>query len=163
MQELASKATPNKKLLIGGFILIAAFVYLILSATRAESKYFLTVEEILSRQDEYLNRDIRISGVVLGETIQYNSGTGNLNFTIAHIPGDHQLIADMGGMSTVLEAAADDPTLPSLPITYHGVQPDLLRDEAQAILTGSLDEAGTFHAAELLLKCPSKYEAQAPY
>ena len=47
-------------------------------------------------------------------------------------------------------------------IRYHGVRPDLLKDEAQAIITGSLEPNGEFRATELLLKCPSKYEAALP-
>jgi cytochrome c-type biogenesis protein CcmE len=38
----------------------------------------------------------------------------------------------------------------------------MLRDEAQAILTGRLNDAGEFIAEELLLKCPSKYEEALP-
>ena len=47
-------------------------------------------------------------------------------------------------------------------VVYVGVKPDLLRDEAQAIMTGQLGEDGVFHADELLLKCPTKYEEAVP-
>jgi cytochrome c-type biogenesis protein CcmE len=40
--------------------------------------------------------------------------------------------------------------------------PDLLKDEAQAIVTGKLGADGVFVADELLLKCPSKYAADVP-
>jgi len=40
--------------------------------------------------------------------------------------------------------------------------PDLLQHEAQAILTGKLEEDGTFMATELLLKCPSRFEEKTP-
>ena len=40
--------------------------------------------------------------------------------------------------------------------------PDLLRHEAQAIVTGHIDAEGIFHADELLLKCPTKYEEAVP-
>ena len=43
-------------------------------------------------------------------------------------------------------------------VVYDGAKPEMLKDEAQAILAGTLDEAGVFIAEELLLKCPSKYE-----
>jgi cytochrome c-type biogenesis protein CcmE len=45
---------------------------------------------------------------------------------------------------------------------YVGPKPDLLRDEAQAIMTGHLGEDGVFYADELLLKCPTKYEEAVP-
>jgi cytochrome c-type biogenesis protein CcmE len=40
--------------------------------------------------------------------------------------------------------------------------PDLLQNEAQAILSGYLGEDGIFHANELLLKCPSRFEEALP-
>jgi cytochrome c-type biogenesis protein CcmE len=40
--------------------------------------------------------------------------------------------------------------------------PDLLRHEAQAILTGRMDTDGVFQAEELLLKCPTRYEEEIP-
>jgi len=47
-------------------------------------------------------------------------------------------------------------------VEYHGVMPDLLRNEAQAIMTGRMNENGVFVAQELLLKCPTKYEEAVP-
>jgi cytochrome c-type biogenesis protein CcmE len=47
-------------------------------------------------------------------------------------------------------------------VVYVGPKPDLLRDEAQAIMTGRLGEDGIFYADELLLKCPTKYEEAVP-
>ena len=40
--------------------------------------------------------------------------------------------------------------------------PDLLRNEAQAIMDGHLSEDGTFIADTLLLKCPTKYDGELP-
>ena len=40
--------------------------------------------------------------------------------------------------------------------------PDLLQNEAQAIMTGKMGEDGVFYATELLLKCPTKYEEAVP-
>ena len=40
--------------------------------------------------------------------------------------------------------------------------PDLMKDEAQAILTGKLASDGTFNASELLLKCPTRYGDAVP-
>jgi cytochrome c-type biogenesis protein CcmE len=43
-------------------------------------------------------------------------------------------------------------------VIYNGAKPDLLKNEAQAILTGKITEDGVFQADELLLKCPTKYD-----
>jgi len=47
--------------------------------------------------------------------------------------------------------AVTDPTDRRLSVIYNGPKPDLMRDEAQAIITGHLDSDGVFHADELLL------------
>jgi len=152
----------NTKLIIGVVIIIAAVVYLIASSTLSQSQYFLTVEELQSNQAEYVGKNVRMSGVVLGDSIKYDPQTLELTFQVAQIPGDHRVIEQMGGMSVVLAQAAHDPTLPKMTIHYVGPRPDLLKDEAQAIITGSLDENGVFQASELLLKCPSKYQSELP-
>ena len=47
----------------------------------------------------------------------------------------------------------------TLPISYHGPQPDMLVDAVEAVAIGKYDAAGeVFVAEELLMKCPSKYE-----
>jgi len=152
----------NTKLIIGIVIIIAAVVYLITSSTLSQSQYFLTVEELQSNQAEYVGKNVRMSGAVLGDTIEYDPQTLELTFQVAQIPGDHRVIEQMGGMSVVLAQAAHDPTLPKMTVHYVGPRPDLLKDEAQAIITGSLDENGIFQASELLLKCPSKYQSELP-
>jgi len=152
----------NTKLIIGIVIIIAAVVYLIASSTLSQSQYFLTVEELQSNQAEYVGKNVRMSGAVLGDTIKYDPQTLELTFQVAQIPGDHRVIEQMGGMSVVLAQAAHDPTLPKMTVHYVGPRTDLLKDEAQAIITGSLDENGIFQASELLLKCPSKYQSELP-
>jgi cytochrome c-type biogenesis protein CcmE len=62
----------------------------------------------------------------------------------------------------VLHSAVTDPARARLTIIYNGPKPDLLRDEAQAIVTGHLNEEGIFYADELLLKCPTKYQEAVP-
>lgn len=152
----------NTKLIIGIVIIVAAVVYLIVSSTISQSQYFMTVEELQSNQAQYLGKNVRMSGVVLGDTIVYDPQTLELTFQVAQIPGDHRVIEQMGGMSVVLAQAAHDPALPKMTVHYKGPRPDLLKDEAQAIMTGSLDASGVFQANELLLKCPSKYQSELP-
>jgi len=55
-----------------------------------------------------------------------------------------------------------DPTRAKLVVVYDGVMPDLLKNEAQAIVTGKIGADGKFYAKELLLKCPTKYEEAVP-
>jgi cytochrome c-type biogenesis protein CcmE len=65
-------------------------------------------------------------------------------------------------LAKVLFDAVNDPTLQHVSVVYVGPKPDLLRGEAQAIMTGKLGDDGVFYADELLLKCPTKYEQAVP-
>ncbi len=152
----------STKFIIGGVLILAAVAFLIVSSLQGTTQYFLTVEELLSRQSEMTGRQVRVSGVVLGDTIKVDNSTLDISFTVAHIPGDNKTVEEMGGMADVLHKASIDSSLPRLRVIYNGVKPDLLKNEAQAIMTGRYEADGVFHAEELLLKCPTKYEEALP-
>jgi len=150
------------KFILGGLLILAAVVYLIISSTQANAQYFITVDELLAKKDQMLGRDLRLSGAVIGDTVQYDPTTLTLTFVIAHVPGDNAEIEAQGGLAEVLHRAVTDPNRNRLTVQYTGVKPDLLRNEAQAIVTGRIGEDGIFYADELLLKCPTKYEEALP-
>ena len=150
------------KFIIGGLLIFAAVVYLIISSTQASAQYFLTVEELYAKGDSVAGRDLRISGAVIGDSVQYDPQSLTLTFTVAHVPGDNKEIEAQGGLAAVLHQAVTDPQRPQLQVVYTGVKPDLLRHEAQAIMTGRIGDDGLFYADELLLKCPTKYEDAVP-
>jgi len=148
------------KFIVGGLIIMAAIVYLIVSASRSSAQYFYTVEELVTKGAA--GRDARVSGAVIGDSIQYDSQTLTLRFTVADVPADNAEIEALGGLAFVLHQAVTDPDRARMEVVYNGVQPDLLRDEAQAIMTGQMGDDGVFYADELLLKCPTKYEEAVP-
>ncbi|GAB1470572.1 hypothetical protein MASR2M66_14500 [Chloroflexota bacterium] len=152
----------RNKFLIGGLLILAAVVYLIASSTRASAEYFMTVDELKAEGTSAINKSVRLSGAVLGDTIQYDASTLTLTFDVAHVPGNNAEIEALGGLGAVLHAAVIDPSRARIKVQYEGVMPDLLRNEAQAIMTGKLGEDGVFYAEELLLKCPTKYEQAVP-
>lgn len=152
----------RNKFFIGGALILAAVVYLIVSSTRASAEYFMTVDELNAKGSSAVNQSVRLSGAVLGDTIQYDAATLTLTFDVAHVPGDNAEIEALGGLAVVLNQAVNDPTRSRMTVVYEGVMPDLLRNEAQAIMTGKLGDDGVFHAEELLLKCPTKYEEAVP-
>src|SRR3970040_961659 len=90
------------KFIIGGLLIVAAIAYLIFTSTQASAQYFLTVEELVARGDSVAGRDVRVSGVVLGDTIQYDSKNFLLTFTIAHVAGDNKEIETEGGLAKAL-------------------------------------------------------------
>jgi cytochrome c-type biogenesis protein CcmE len=160
--ESRPKSSGRLKFIIGGLLIIVAIAYLIISSTKANAQYFFTIDELKSRGQSVIGQNVRISGAVVGDTIQYDPQALALHFTIANVPADNKLIEAQGGLASVLHEAVIDPARTRLEIVYNGPKPDLLRDEAQAIMTGHIAEDGVFHADELLLKCPTKYEEAVP-
>ena len=150
------------KFIIGGVLILAAVVYLIFSATKANAEYFMTVDELKAKGASMAGQDVRVSGAVVGDTIQYDANSLKLTFDVAQVPGDQKEVDAEGGLAAVLHAAVIDPSRARLQIIYNGPKPDLLKNEAQAIMTGHLDSNGVFHADELLLKCPTKYQEAVP-
>lgn len=155
-------SSPKIKFFLGGFLILAAVVYLIVSSTQASAQYFLTIDELNAKGASVVDKNIRISGAVLGDSIQYDPQTLTLTFTVAHVPGENAEIEQQGGLAEVLHQAVIDPQRNRLQVVYHGAKPDLMRNEAQAIMTGHLGADGIFYAEELLLKCPTKYEEAVP-
>lgn len=138
---------------VGLALIVGAIVFLILGNTIGGAQYFITVESLMANPSEHVGKTIRVSGAVVGETIRYDSQNLTIAFSIAHIPQDAPNIGQ------ALFIAANDPRAVRLPVYIENtVKPDLLRHEAQAIITGKLGEDGMFYANELLLKCPSRFE-----
>jgi cytochrome c-type biogenesis protein CcmE len=155
-------ATGHSKFIIGGLLIVAAIAYLIATSTQAAAQYYLTIDEMTERGASVLGRDLKLSGAVIGDSIDYDPQSLTLRFTMANVPADLDEIERAGGLAEVLHQAVNDPTARRLDVVYVGPMPDLLRHEAQAIVTGRLGEDGLFYADELLLKCPTRYEEEIP-
>ena len=155
-------SSPRIKFLLGGLLILAAVVYLIASSTQASAQYFMTVDELSTKGSSLVDKNVRVSGAVIGDTISYDTSTLTLSFTVAHVSGDNAEIEKEGGLAVVLHQAVIDPSRSKLKVVYVGVKPDLMRNEAQAIMTGHMGADGVFYAEELLLKCPTKYEEAVP-
>ena len=150
------------KFVIGGMLILGAVVFLIWSATASTSEYFLTIDELNAKGSSIVDKNLRVSGAVIGDTIQYDASSLTLTFEVAHVSGDNAEHETEGGLAEALHQTVLDPSRSRMTVVYVGPMPDLLRHEAQAIVTGHLGEDGIFHADELLLKCPTKYEEAVP-
>jgi cytochrome c-type biogenesis protein CcmE len=122
--------TRSRKLLVGSLVIFLTLSYLVVTAARGTSTYYLTVGELKAQGPS--DRVVRVAGDVRGESIVWNARELLLTFEIS----------DESGV---------------LPVYYHGPRPDMLLDGATAVLEGRYSE-GTFEANTLLLKCTSKYE-----
>jgi len=160
--EARTRSGGRIKFYIGGLLIFAAVVYLIVTSTRANAQYFFTIDELFSRGQSVVDQNVRVSGAVIGDSIQYDPQDLSLHFTVANVPADNKQIEAQGGLAAVLHDAVTDPGRTRLDVVYIGPKPDLLRDEAQAIMTGHIGNDNVFYADELLLKCPTKYEEAVP-
>lgn len=147
------------RFILGGVLIFGAILFLIINGTTAGARYYITIKELLN-DSKYIGQTVRVSGAVIGDTIQYDSQNLIIQFTIVHLePTDNNDDA----LSLALHNAVKDANALRLPVYIENqVKPDLLQHEAQAILTGVLGEDGVFRATELLLKCPSRFEEDDP-
>lgn len=150
------------KFVIGGILILGAVVFLIWSSTAANAEYFLTIHELDAKGSSIVDKNLRVSGAVIGDSIQYDAPNLTLNFEVADVPADNAVLEQQGGLAEALHQAVLDPSRARMKVVYVGPKPDLLRNEAQAIMTGHLGPDGTFYAEELLLKCPTRYEEAVP-
>jgi cytochrome c-type biogenesis protein CcmE len=150
------------KFVIGGVLILGAVVFLIWTATAASAEYFLTVDELNAKGSSIVDKSARVSGAVIGDSIQYDAQNLTLTFDVAQVPADNLAVKTEGGLAAALHEAVMDPSRARMKVVYVGPKPDLLRNEAQAIMTGHLGTDGIFYADELLLKCPTRYEEALP-
>ncbi|MBK8433277.1 MAG: cytochrome c maturation protein CcmE [Chloroflexi bacterium] len=131
------------KLVVLGIALASAVIFLIFNAVNAGgTQLYLTVDEFYAKQASLGGRDLRVSGWVVADTIQYtqiDAATSRLEFDIVDSlenPGQRLHIVAM-----------NEP------------KPDLLQGDAQALVEGHA-ENGIFlsNPGGLLLKCPTRYE-----
>lgn len=159
-EKSRAAARPRRerlKFLVGGVLLLGAIGYLIVSGTMAGAQYFISVEDMLTDPVTYGNQPVRITGAVIGDTINYDSENLIIEFTVVNMP------TEFDDLALALHNAVNDPNAARLPVRVENqVKPDLLQHEAQAIMTGTLGDDGVFHVTELLLKCPSRFIEEGP-
>lgn len=147
-EEVLFPAKSNQlKFIVGGILLLAAIVYLIVTAMSGNTQLYKTVDEFYADQDRLVGRDLRIAGKVVGDSIvftQIDATTTRLEFDVVDD------IANPGQKLHIV--AMNEP------------KPDTLQHEAEALVEGSANENGEFIAnpGGLLLKCPSRYEELDP-
>jgi cytochrome c-type biogenesis protein CcmE len=150
------------KFIIGGLLIIGAIIYLVVTSLQSTAQYFYTIDEIKSKGPAVVGKSLRASGAVIGESIKFDNKSLKITFTMVNVSNDTKDIEAAGGLAAVLHNAVLNPKASRLQVVYVGPKPDLLKNEAQAIVTGKLGADGIFYADELLLKCPTRYDQQVP-
>ncbi len=128
------------KFVIGGVVIVAALLLLLYTSTEGNAQYFVTVEELHARGAEMIDKDIRLSGIVVPNSISYDAATLHLEFDVVDAAGSTQ---------EPIRIVMDGEPLP-----------DQMQDEAEAIAEGRMLADGTFRAETLMMKCASKYDVQ---
>ncbi len=158
------KRSGRWKFLLVGVVILGAIGYLLFSSTLIGARYYVTVDDLVTDQS-MLGKTVRVSGAVDGEPT-YDPATKELRFVIANIPNDNDSIREQGGLAAVLYKAVNDPNATRLQVVAHDREiPDLLKDQAQAIMSGKLQQVDgqfVFYADEITLKCPTKYQEDVP-
>jgi len=162
LDQIKRPAGGQLKFVIGGLLIVAAIIYLVVTNLHSTAQYFYTVDEIKSKGQSVMGKSLRASGAVIGDSITFDSKTLKITFTMANVSNDTKDIEAAGGLAQVLHDAVLNPKASRLQVVYVGPKPDLLQNEAQAIVTGKLGDDGIFYADELLLKCPTRYDQQVP-
>jgi cytochrome c-type biogenesis protein CcmE len=160
--ELGGPVRTKSRFVIAGLLIVVAVVVLIVTSTGTSAHFFITIDELRAMGDEAQERNLTVSGAILGDTIAYDASVPRVTFTIVQVPADPKEVNQAGGLASVLHAAVNDPAASTLDVVYDDVQPALLQHEAQAIVRGRIGEDGRFYADEVLLKCPSRYEENVP-
>ncbi len=126
----------NIKFVVGGAVVAVAIGYLAYSGIQKAGLYYVTVSELKEGGPSQTSGEmVRINGIVLDGSLQYDYERENLHFTITD--GKNKL-----------------------PIIYQGVPPDTFGPGTEVVLEGRYESENIFEASKLMAKCPSKYEAQ---
>jgi len=148
--ESAALVKPRRNRLmfiVGGAVLIAAVVYLVVNAMSGSTQLYKTVGEFYAEQSRLTGRDLRVAGWVIGDSIVYtqiDAHNSRLEFDI---------VDDLNNPTQTLHVVA-----------LNEPKPDLLQNQAQALVEGHADTNGVFQAnpGGLMLKCPTRYEEMDP-
>ncbi len=134
------------KYLLGGSLIAAAALFLIVTTMTANAQYFLTVTQLRDRGQGLVDQSVRISGAVIYDN------------SVLYEVRNNEPYLEFSIVDTEDQIGKQEP----LRIIYKGPKPDLLQPHAQAIVEGHLAADGKFYADSLLLKCPTRYEEQFP-
>lgn len=147
-ESTLTDSQPSRlKFVVGAVVIFGAIAALIISALNDSSQLFKTVDEYYAEEARLVGKDLRIAGWVIGDTIQYtqvDANTSRLEFDI---------VDDLENPGRRLHVVA-----------MNEPKPELLQNQAQALVDGHVDEMGVLHANPdgLLLKCPTRYEELEP-
>jgi cytochrome c-type biogenesis protein CcmE len=138
------------KFLVGSIAILVALAYFGYQGFNESMSYFQTVPELYASGTKAFDRpSLKVQGEVIKGSIR-REGKATL-FAIG--PKDFKPPQDF----------KPGPTTQTLSVRYVGSDalPDTFRDYASAIVTGKMQQDGTFEGTFIQAQCASKYEREA--
>jgi len=128
--------SARKKLSIVMVVSLLAMSFFVYQAFSGAMVYYVTVGELLGRGEGAYGETLRLSGKLVPTSFVRTTGTTQANFSLTD------------GNATVSAF-------------YAGPVPDLFFNEhSDIILEGEYGKDGAFHADNIIVKCPTKYQAE---
>ena len=116
--------SSTTKFLVSGVVVALVIGLLIATSFSGSTSDYLTISEVKALDAEQV-RDSRVSGAIVANSVEWNTRELPLTFQIEDETG-------------------------TLPISYHGPQPDMLVDAVEAVALGKYKpEAGAFGPNDL--------------
>ena len=121
------------KYVIGlAFILLGLGIILATSLPKS-MQYYVTVDELMKDQNKYKGKELKVAGKVKKGTLLKEDSTLTWDFQIYN---QNDIIA----------------------VHYQGAMPDTFKEEADVVITGTVQPSGEISATHVLAKCASRYE-----
>lgn len=134
--------TKQRKLIIVGIVLLAAFGYFGFTAFQAATSFYLTVDELVAKGPA-AGESLKVKGALVEDSFD-RASTENTIATFQLHENGAQIDA-----------------------TFDGVLPDLFfNPHSEIVLEGTYEPGGMFVTDRVFVKCASKYqslEGEAPY
>jgi cytochrome c-type biogenesis protein CcmE len=125
------------KFFAGGLVILAMIGYVTFNSFQSNAVYYYTLREFNAQQARLQGQNVRVNGPLDKSSIKLDQKNLVLQFNLK----DNEIV---------------------MPVVYHGVAPDTLTTGESVVAEGHLDSSNVFQADDILVKCPSKYEAQTP-
>jgi cytochrome c-type biogenesis protein CcmE len=126
----------NTIVMLGGFIIAGAIVFLLMAATPGSSGVELTMKELLATQEQHIDDFVTVEGLLIEDSIKWDANKIELKFDVK----------DNGG--NVMH------------VIHNGTKPDNFAEGVITILQGAPTKKDTFVAETVKTRCPSKYEGK---
>ena len=123
------------KFILGGFVVVAALVWLGFVGFQESKAYYVTIDEYRSMEGTLHDKTLKIAGDVVAGSIDRSKP--QMEFMIGN-------------------------QKESIRVRYVGkeVIPDTFKDGSKALVEGNVAPDGVFQARHIEAKCASKYEAE---